>query len=62
MCNMIFNVAIFINKVKPFSLKEDKSISVNMLQCLLLLFMWISNSQQGNYLTLIFITCYSSKC
>ena len=61
MCNMIFNVAIFMNKVKPFSLKEDKIITVNMLQCLLLLFMWTSNSQQGNYLTLIFITCYS-KC
>ena len=49
-----------MNKVKLFSLlKEDKSITVNMLLCLLLLLTWISNSHQGNYLTFIFITCYS---
>ena len=30
-----------------------------MLLCLLLLFTWISNSQQGNYLTFIFMKCYS---
>ena len=60
-CNVYF---IFcINKVKLFSLlKEDKSITVYMLLCLLLIFTWISNSQQGNYLAFIFITCYSSNC
>ena len=63
MCNMILNVAIFMNEVKLFSLKGDNSIlTVNMLQCLLLLFMWISNSQQGNYLTFICITCYCNNC
>ena len=48
--------------MKLFSLKEDKNITVNMLLCLLLLFTWISNSQQGNYLTFTFITCHSSNC
>ena len=52
----------YINKVNLFSLKEDKSITVNMLLCLLLLFTRISNTHQGNYLTFIFITCYSSNC
>ena len=52
-----------MNKVQLFSLlKEDKRVTVYMLQCLLLLFAWISNSQQGNYLAFIFITCYSNNC
>ena len=60
-CNVYF---IFcINKVKLLSLlKEDKSITVSMLLCLLLLAIWISNSQQGNYLAFIFITCDNSNC
>ena len=47
-------------KQKLFSLQKDKSITVNMLLYLLLLFTWISRSQQGNYLAFIFITCYSN--
>ena len=36
-----------------FSVREDKSITVNMLTCLLLLLTWISNGDEGNYLIFI---------
>ena len=45
--------------MKLFSVKEDKSITVNMLLWLLLLFTWMSISQQSNYFAFIFITCYN---
>ena len=49
-----------IKSVKLFSLKEDKSITVNMLLSLLLLFALIANSHHGNYLVFIFITFYGN--
>ena len=46
---------LYLKKVKLSSLKEYKNATINMFQCSLSLFSRISNSQQGNYLTLTFI-------